>query len=150
MLSKERSPAVGHLHILLTLYAHPILRAAVITAFRFGGALCSALFANLTPIIVRCAAADSLTGKEMRDGSPGELPQSCAEIAKRETSEESTEAQAHGIPKLARLPTRLRVSAFVSFVPSRCRHDPNRPFEFSIGLNALFGIYIQIALLKSM
>jgi hypothetical protein len=64
MSSRERSPAVGYLHVLLTLDAHTILRAAVISVFRFGGALCSALFANFTPIIVRCAAADSLTGKE--------------------------------------------------------------------------------------
>jgi hypothetical protein len=86
----------------------------------------------------------------MRDGSPGDLPQPCAEITKQESSEENTEAQEHGISKLARLPTWPRVSAYALFVPSRCRHDPNQPFEFSIGLNLLFGIYNQITLLKLM
>ena len=27
----------------------------------------------------------------------------------------------------------------VTYVPARCRYDPEKPFEFSMGLNVLFG-----------
>ena len=27
----------------------------------------------------------------------------------------------------------------VNYTPTRCRHDPNKPFEFSLALNLLFG-----------
>ena len=29
----------------------------------------------------------------------------------------------------------------LSYVPPRCRYDPDKPFEFSMGLNILFGKY---------
>jgi hypothetical protein len=38
-----------------------------------------------------------------------------------------------------------RLYSFLAFVPSRCRYDPDQPFEFSIGLNLLFGIYMLMS-----
>jgi hypothetical protein len=32
-----------------------------------------------------------------------------------------------------------KVFEFFSYVPQRCRYDPEKPFEFSMGLNVLFG-----------
>ena len=32
-----------------------------------------------------------------------------------------------------------RVCDTLAYVPPRCRYDPDKPFEFSMGLNILFG-----------
>jgi hypothetical protein len=86
----------------------------------------------------------------MLDGCPGISPSPVHGEPSDDPGRENKEAREDNIPKLARLPPWLKVSACISFVPARCRYDPNQPFEFSIGLNLLFGIYIQITLLKLM
>ena len=32
-----------------------------------------------------------------------------------------------------------KVYNYLTYVPQRCRYDPEKPFEFSMGLNVLFG-----------
>lgn len=34
----------------------------------------------------------------------------------------------------------------LTFTPPRCRHDPTRPFKFSMGLNVLFGMLLTACL----
>ena len=34
-----------------------------------------------------------------------------------------------------------RIYDVLSYVPPRCRYDPEKPFKFSMGLNILFGSY---------
>ena len=44
------------------------------------------------------------------------------------------------------LQQRGRLRRFIdvlSYVPPKCRYDPEKPFQFSIGLNILFGMLLR-------
>jgi len=59
------------------------------------------------------------------------------------TNKDVRENDPLGLTKEDSESTPSRLWAVLSFVPSRCRYDPNQPFEFSIGLNSLFGNHLS-------
>jgi hypothetical protein len=80
-------------------------------------------------------------------GAEVDVERSCESRGDHSSGEEKQQAERDGLPDFVRVSRWSRVYGALAFVPSRCRYDPNWPFEFSIGLNLLFGIYIAPDLL---
>jgi hypothetical protein len=79
--------------------------------------------------------------------APGLTSNTCESRGEHTSGKERQQAERDGLPDFVRISRWSRVYGALAFVPARCRYDPNRPFEFSIGLNLLFGIYIAPNLL---
>ncbi|KAF7509977.1 hypothetical protein GJ744_007291 [Endocarpon pusillum] len=71
----------------------------------------------------------------MPDGVAG---QNCSGRVQQVCSEKNKATQEDDLLKPVKRSLKSRLFSLLCHVPSRCRYDPNQPFEFSIGLNLLF------------
>jgi hypothetical protein len=72
---------------------------------------------------------------------PDQRPSPTKEAVTIELPEESVARD--GTPKWRRTNFQ-KIYGCLTYVPPRCRYDPEKPFEFSMGLNLLFGTSILV------
>lgn len=77
-------------------------------------------------------------GSSGQDGS-----KSAAATTTRDAHRQPDDAQRGGGAR-TRSGVYWKVYERLSYVPPRCRYDPDKPFEFNIGINILFGKETQL------
>ena len=78
----------------------------------------------------------------MPNGSRADLMGVAQLAVEQKTLEQEKEAEQVDLLETARVSRWSKLCECLAYVPPQCRHDPNQPLEFSIGLNLLFGIHM--------
>jgi hypothetical protein len=78
----------------------------------------------------------------MPNGSRADLTGNAQQKKEQINLEQKNDNEHVNVVKTTRVSKWSKVYDGLAYVPLQCRYDPIQPFQFSIGLNLLFGNYV--------